>query len=315
MEFIRGLHNLRPRHRGCVATIGNFDGVHLGHQAVLGQLAQQAARFHLPTTVVLFEPQPLEFFRPDAAPARLMRLREKLEGLQRCGVDRVLCVRFDPRFAALPAEEFIQRILIEGLEVRHVMVGDDFRFGAGRSGDLSLLIDAGRRHGFEAAHMNTVTIDGARVSSTRVRETLAAADLVTAESLLGRPYGMSGRVMPGEKLGRALGVPTANIPLHRRHVPLTGIFVVEVHGLKPRPLPAVASIGTRPTVEGTRMLLEVHLLDFDEDIYGRHLKVSFLHKLRDEQRFDSLEELRAWMERDIAETRTFFSAHPVEGTP
>jgi riboflavin kinase / FMN adenylyltransferase len=306
MEFIRGLHNLKPHHRGCVATIGNFDGVHLGHQAVIAQLAAKAAELRLPTTLVLFEPQPLEFFQPDSVPARLTRLREKIQILRQHPVDRVLCVEFNPAFAALSAEKFIDRVLVNGLAVRHLVIGDDFRFGAGRRGDFAMLQAAGGKHGFDVIATETMAVQGERVSSTRVRESLAIDDLGTAQRLLGRPYGMSGRVAHGNKLGRKLGIPTANIHVHRRRTPVAGIFVAEVAGLGPRPLPGVASVGTRPTVGGTRTLLEVHLLDFNRDIYGAHVTVNFLHKLRDEQRFQSLEELKRWIERDIADSRSFF---------
>lgn len=314
MEFIRGLHNLRPRHRGCVATIGNFDGVHLGHQAVIGQLADKAQQLRLPTLVMLFEPQPQEFFRRHSAPARLMRLREKLQALARYRVDRVLCVRFDEKFAALSPEDFIKRILVEGLGVRYLVVGDDFRFGAGRRGDFAMLRRAAERYGFEVAHRHTVTIDGVRVSSTRIRERLAAGDLAGAEKLLGRCYRMCGRVAHGDKLGRTLGIPTANIHLHRPASPLRGIFVVEVFGLKDEPWPGVASVGTRPTVGGTRYLLEVHLLDFAGDLYGAHLSVDFLKKLRDERRFESLEALKERMLADIEEARVFFKQPPFLGS-
>ncbi len=311
MEFIRGLHNLRPRHRGCVATIGNFDGVHLGHQAVIGQLSDRARQWRLPTLVMLFEPQPQEFFCRQTAPARLMRLREKLQTLAHYPVDRVLCVRFDEKFAALPPEDFIERILVDGLGVRYLVIGDDFRFGACRRGDFSTLACAGERHGFEVAPMNTVTIDGARVSSTRIRERLAAGDLAGAERLLGRRYRLCGRVVHGDKLGRTLGIPTANIHLQRPASPVRGIFVVEVFGLKDEPLPAVASVGTRPTVGGTRCLLEVHLLDFTGDLYGTYLSVEFLKKLRDEERFESLEALKERMLTDLDEARAFFRGyHP-----
>jgi riboflavin kinase/FMN adenylyltransferase len=307
MELIRGLHNLKPHHRGCVATIGNFDGVHLGHQAVIGQLAEKSQELRLPTLVMLFEPQPLEFFRPAEAPGRLMRLREKLQALRRYSVDRVLLCRFDARFAAMIAEQFIERILVHGLGVRYLVVGDDFRFGAQRRGDFAMLERAGRQHGFQVVNMHTFGIEGERVSSTRVRTALAAGDLEQAEKLLGRPYRMCGRVAHGNKLGRTLGIPTANIQLHRQTSPLHGIFFVEVFGLDREPLPGVASLGTRPTVGGTHMLLEVHLLDFDDDIYGRHVNVNFLHKLRDEQRFASIDELKAWIERDIAAARAYFA--------
>lgn len=306
MELIRGLHNLRPRHRGCVATIGNFDGVHLGHQAVIGQLAERGAEFGLPTLVMLFEPQPQEFFRPDAAPARLMRLREKLNALRRYAIERVLCVRFDARFAALEPEAFIEQVLLAGLDVRYLVVGDDFRFGAKRRGDFAMLKRAGERHGFQVVHMHSFSVDGERVSSTRIRAALAAADLEAAEKLLGRRYRMSGRVAHGRKLGRTLGIPTANIHLHRHNAPLRGIFAVEMYGLEGEPLPGVANIGTRPTVDGTEVLLEVHLLDFDRDIYGAHVSVEFLQKLRDEKRFDSIEAMRLEILNDIARARRYF---------
>ena len=311
MELIRGWHNLRPQHRGCVATIGNFDGVHLGHQAVIGQLAEKAQELGLPTQVILFEPQPQEFFQPDAAIPRLTRLREKLQALRRFSVDRVLCLRFDARFAAMEPEEFIRRILIDGLGVRYLVVGDDFRFGHKRRGDFDMLAAAGAKHGFQVVNMHTVTIDEERVSSTRIRATLAAGDLATAEKLLGRPYRMCGRVAHGDKLGRTLGYPTANIHLHRKATPITGIFAVEVFGLKIEPVPGAANVGTRPTVGGTRTLLEVHLLDFHEDIYGEQVQVNFLRKFRDEKRFDSLDELRRWIARDVEDVRAFFREyHP-----
>jgi riboflavin kinase/FMN adenylyltransferase len=308
MEFIRGLHNLTHRHRGCVATIGNFDGVHLGHQAVIGQLARKAAQLRLPTALVMFEPQPLEFFQPNFVPARLTRLREKIELLRGHAIDRVVGVEFNASFAALSAENFIERVLVDRLGIHHLIVGDDFRFGAGRRGDFSMLRDAGERHGFDVVATDTVSIDGQRVSSTRIRELLATANLNGARQLLGRHYGMSGRVAHGNKLGRELGIPTANIHVHRRRTPVAGIFVAEVLGLDAHALPGVASVGTRPTVDdGARTILEVHLLDFNRDIYGAHVTVNFLHKLRDEQRFKSLEELRVWIERDIADSRLFFS--------
>lgn len=306
MELIRGLHNLRPRHLGCVATVGNFDGVHLGHQAVIGQLAERAAELRLPSVVMLFEPHPQEYFRPQEAPARLMRLREKLQALKRYAVDRVLCVRFDGRFASLEAEEFIDRVLVGGLGVRYLVVGDDFRFGARRRGDFAMLKRAGERHGFQVVNMHAFKVDGERVSSTRIRAALAAADLETAEKLLGRRYRMSGRVAHGRKLGRALGIPTANIHLHRPNSPLRGIFVVEMYGLEGEPLPGVANIGTRPTVDGTDVILEVHLLDFDRGIYGAHVSVEFLQKLRDEKRFDSIEAMRVEILNDIARARRYF---------
>ncbi len=306
MELIRGLHNLRSRHRGCVATIGNFDGVHLGHQAVLGQLAQKADALCLPAVVIIFEPQPQEFFAPDKAPARLTRFREKLQALRRFAVDRVLCIRFDRAFAALSAEEFIQRVLVDGLGVRYLAVGDDFRFGRGRTGDFAMLQQAGAAQGFQVANMHSFRIGGERVSSTRIRSALAQGDLEAAEMLLGRPYRMCGRVAHGDKRGRSIGFPTANIHLHRQNTPVQGVYAVEMFGLEDEPVRGVANVGTRPTVDGTRSLLEVHLFDFSRDIYGRYVHVDFVHKVRDERRFESLDELKEQILRDAADARGFF---------
>ncbi len=306
MELIRGAHNLRPRHQGCVATIGNFDGVHLGHQAVLGQLAQKGAELRLPAAVITFEPQPQEFFAPDRAPPRLTRFREKLQALNRYAVDRVLCIRFDQSFSHVSAESFIDRILIDGLGVRYLVVGDDFHFGHQRRGDFAMLAAAGAEHGFPVVNMHTFCIDGERVSSTRVREALARGDLGRAEQLLGRPYRMSGRVARGDQRGRTIGFPTANLHLHRRSTPLQGVYAVEVFGLDPEPLPGVANVGNRPTVDGTRSLLEVHLLDFSQDIYGRYVHVDFLQRIRDERRFDSFEALKQQILLDAQAARDYF---------
>lgn len=308
MELIRGLHNLRPEHQGCVATIGNFDGVHLGHQAVIGQLADEGRDYGLPTLVMTFEPQPLEYFQPDKAPARLTRLREKLRQLGRFAVDRVLVCEFNTKFAALDADAFIDDILVKGLAVKHLVVGDDFQFGKARRGNFAMLQQAGREHGFDVVNMHTFNIEGERVSSTRIRQALATGDLQAAEKLLGRPYRMCGRVAHGDKIGRTIGIPTANIHLHRKVSPVQGIYVVEVFGLDGEPVAGVASVGTRPTVGGTRALLEIHLFDFDQDIYGRYLNIDFLHKLRDEEKFDSLEEMKLRIEQDMDEARAWFKA-------
>jgi len=308
MELIHGLHNLRSRHRGCVATIGNFDGVHLGHQAVLGQLAERGAELGLPTVVVTFEPHPREYFARDTVPARLTRFREKLQALRRFSVARVVCLRFDQDLANMPAAAFIRRLLVEGLAVRYLVVGDDFRFGKGREGDFATLSTAGDIHGFQVAAMHTFNVDGIRVSSTRIREALVQDDLVTAEKLLGRPYRMCGRVVHGNKRSRAIGFPTANIHLHRDSSPVNGVYAVEVFGLDKEPLAGVANVGTRPTLGGTQSRLEVHLFDFDADIYGHYVHVDFLHKLRPEHRFESLEELVAQIRKDATEARAFHKA-------
>ena len=307
MELIRGLHNLRPEHRGCAASLGNFDGVHLGHRAVIEQLATRARLLGTPSLIMLFEPQPLEYFRPEGPPARLMRLREKLCALRQEPIDRVLCARFDARLAGMEPEAFIERILVKGLGVRCLIVGEDFRFGKDRRGDVEMLRRAGRAHGFAVDIAPTFYLDAERVSSTRVRAALVAGDLEKAERLLGRPYRMCGHIVRGVRIGRQIGIPTANIDVRRRQTPIHGIFAVEVYGLPGEPLPAVASVGTRPTVGGTHMLLEVHLLDFDSDIYGAHVGVDFLRKLRDERRFDSLEEMRAHIVRDIEQARQYFA--------
>ena len=307
MQFIRGIHNLPKGYQGCVATIGNFDGIHLGHQAVIGQLAEEAADLCLPSLLISFEPQPMEYFQPARAPARLTRLREKLQALRRFSVDQVLCLSFNRALAEMPADAFIKDILIDALKIKYLVVGDDFRFGKDRAGDFAMLQQAGEQFGFQVVNMHTFSIDGERVSSTRIRKALEAGELDEAERLLGREYRMSGRVAHGEKLGRELGFPTANIELHRRATPLQGIFVVEVFGLEGEPLPGVASLGTRPAVGGTKAILEVFLFDFDRDIYGKHLQVSFLQKLRDEENFDSLEALTEQIQKDVDDAKAYFT--------
>lgn len=307
MQVIRGLHNLRAEHRGCVATIGNFDGVHLGHQAVFRNLRKRAEAFGLPTTVVTFEPQPQEFFAPDAAPARLTRMREKLQALKDAGIDRVVLLEFGRKLASMSARQFVQQLLVDGLDVKFLYVGDDFRFGRARVGDIKLLRQVGEAHGFEVANMNTFMDGEARVSSTRIREALAQGDLDMAERNLGRPYQICGRVAHGDARGRTIGFPTANIDLHRKVSPVHGVFAVMLHGLAEGSLPGVANIGNRPTVKGdSRYLLEVHLFDFSRVIYGEHVQVEFCKWLRDERRFESFDALRQQIERDAAQARAYF---------
>ena len=310
MQLIRGYHNLRAEHRGCVATIGNFDGVHLGHQTVLGQLSDEAARLGVPSLVMTFEPYPREYFAPSDAPPRLTRMREKLKALMRYAVDRVLVMRFDARLARMAPAAFIRDILLDALDVRYLVVGDDFRFGAERAGDFEMLRAAGREHGFQVVNMHTFSIAGDRVSSTRIRDALAVGDLAMAEQLLGRPYRMCGRVAHGDKRGRTIGFPTANIHLHRRNTPVQGVYAVEMFGIEGEPVQGVANIGTRPTVDGTRSLLEVHLFDFARDIYGEYVSVEFARKIRDERKFDSFEELKQRILLDADEARAFFSRTP-----
>lgn len=306
MKFIRGIHNLNEQHRGCVLTIGNFDGVHRGHQALMSRLCEEGRKRNLPVVVMVFEPQPLELFAGDKAPARLTRLREKLRYMAEAGVDKVLCVRFDRRFAALSAQRFISDLLVEKLDVKYLAVGDDFRFGAGRQGDFLLLQKAGAEYGFEVVSTETFCDGGKRISSTAVRQALAVDDLALAQSLLGHPFTISGRVVHGDALGRTLGFPTANLPLRRSVSPVKGVYAVEVRGLTPEPLPGVANIGTRPTVKGLRQQLEVHLLDINMDLYGRHIDVVLKKKIRNEQRFASLEALKEQIANDVVTARQFF---------
>lgn len=306
MKFIRGIHNLNEQHRGCVLTIGNFDGVHRGHQALMSRLCEEGRKRNLPVVVMVFEPQPLELFAGDKAPARLTRLREKLRYMAEAGVDKVLCVRFDRRFAALSAQRFISDLLVDKLDVKYLAVGDDFRFGAGRQGDFLLLQKAGVEYGFEVVSTETFCDGGKRISSTAVRQALAADDLALAQSLLGHPFTISGRVVHGDALGRTLGFPTANLPLRRSVTPVKGVYAVEVQGLTPEPLPGVANIGTRPTVKGLRQQLEVHLLDINMDLYGRHIDVVLKQKIRNEQRFASLEALKEQIANDVVTARQFF---------
>lgn len=308
MDLIRGLHNLKATDRGCVATIGNFDGVHLGHQAVLAQLAEKSAEKGLPTCVISFEPQSAEYFNPDSSPARLTRLREKLIALKDFSVDKILCLAFNKTLSELTAEDFIKKILVNGLGIKYLVVGDDFRFGQDRAGNFDLLVKAGKAHGFQVAHTRTFDLEGERVSSTRVRQALEQGDLRQAEKLLGRPYSMSGKVAHGDKRGRTIGFPTANVFLHRKQTPLSGVFAVKMLGLESDSLQGVANIGTRPTVDGSRTLLEVHLFNFDQEIYGRHVQVEFVKKLRDETRFESFDDLKKQILIDAQQARDCFAS-------
>jgi riboflavin kinase/FMN adenylyltransferase len=308
MELIRNQSQLRPHHQNCVATIGNFDGVHLGHQAILRQLMRQAQQRQVSAVVIIFEPQPQEFFAPQQAHARLTRLREKLMVLRRYGVTRVLCLHFNTQLAVLSAQAFIEKILVQGLQIQHLVVGDDFRFGNDRQGDFELLQQTGQQYGFTVENQHTFIIDGERVSSTRVRQALEQGDISTAQQLLGRPYTLCGRIRYGQQRGRSIGFPTANIFLHRQISPLTGVFAVTLHGIYSQPLPGVANLGTRPTVDGSQFLLEVHLFDFQKTIYGQYVEVEFIRKLRDEQRFNSFAALKQQIMQDVQVAKAVFSS-------
>ncbi|HSH48440.1 MAG TPA: bifunctional riboflavin kinase/FAD synthetase [Halomonas sp.] len=307
MQLIRGLHNLRDAHRGCVATIGNFDGVHRGHQAILEQMRARARALELPICVVVFEPQPREFFDGDQAPPRLSRLRDKLQLLGDHGVDRVLCLPFNDALRSLTADEFIERVLVEGLGVRHLVVGDDFRFGCDRRGDFALLQRAGASLDFTVEHTCTFLLDGERVSSSRVRTLLASGNFAQAARMLGRPYWLSGRVVRDRQLGRTIGVPTANLPLPLRPLALQGVYAAITELSDGQRFDSVMNIGWRPTVGSERPMLEVHLFDFDGDLYGQRLSVLPCAKLRGEMKFDGLDALRAQIRRDQQRARRLFA--------
>lgn len=309
MRITHGLHpfGIKP---GAV-TIGNFDGVHLGHQAMIRQLVAAARARQLDACAITFEPHPREYFNPQQAPARLSNLRDKLEGLRELGLDHVHICRFDQALASMSAEQFIAQILAHGLKMQYLLIGDDFRFGAKRAGDFAMLQANSGLHGYTLDAMPRITHNGLRVSSTAVREALASNQLGLAQQLLGRPYRISGHVAHGDKLGRELGFPTANLPIQHAKLPLTGIFVVEVRGLGTHPLPAVASLGVRPTVKTTAQpLLEIHLLNFNDNLYGRIIHVDFLAKLRDEEKYPDLATLTRQIQRDVACAQDYFNHLP-----
>ncbi|WP_018748265.1 bifunctional riboflavin kinase/FAD synthetase [Chitiniphilus shinanonensis] len=289
----------------CALTIGNFDGLHLGHRAMLAELRGAAALRGLQTALLTFEPHPRELFTPRSAPTRLTSLREKIELLSGEGIDHLIIQRFDAHFAGIEALHFRDRVLAHDLNVRYLLVGDDFRFGAKRAGDFALLKASAA---FETHSLATVALDGERISSTTVRDALADGDLAHAADLLGRPYSISGRVVGGDRLGRELGFPTANIQLRHNRPPMLGIFVVSVEGLE-RVYQGVASLGVRPTVKGADAapVLEVYLFDFDRQIYGEHLRVNFLAKLRDEVKFSGLDALTAQIRKDCDDARAWFA--------
>jgi riboflavin kinase/FMN adenylyltransferase len=306
MELIRGLQNLPEREPGCAVTIGTYDGVHLGHQALLRRLKEHAAQLALPTVVLTFEPTPREYLAPDAPPARLTSLRERWRILAGMDLDALLLLRFGEGLRNLSGEAFAG-LLARDIGARTVVVGHDFRFGCNGEATAPMLIDAGKRLGFAVDVVPPVTLDGARVSSSGVRDALKRSDFALAERWLGRPYSMRGRVVHGQRLGRDLGFPTANLRIERRRTPLQGIFAVRVHGVETTPLRGVASLGTRPTVGGIQTLLEVHVFDFSADLYGREIEVEFVAKLRDEENYPTLDALVAQIHRDVAEARRILS--------
>ena len=308
MELIRGIHNILPEHHGCVLTIGNFDGVHRGHAQVIESLVEKAKHFGLPATLMTFEPQPQELFKGEDAPARLSLLRDKIILLDELGIDRVVCVNFNRKFANLPPEEFIEALLVKQLGVKYLVVGDDFCFGNKRAGNFEMLCKAGEKHGFAVVNTNSFVVGDTRVSSTAIREALAAGNFEQARRMLGHPYLLGGRVAHGQKLGRTLGFPTANIALKRNVVPVRGVFAVRAFWQDSDVYEGVANVGFRPTVNGQQCQLEVHLFDFDGDIYGQYLEVELVAKIREERPFESLDALKAQIVNDADEAKALFSS-------
>ncbi len=308
MQLIRGLHHLEPFANGCVLTIGNFDGLHLGHQQVIEKLAQQAKRLHLPSVVLVFEPQPLEYFLGDHAPSRLTRLREKAIQFAKLPIDALVVLPFNQSLADIDAEQFISDILVKRLQVRHLVIGDDFHFGKARRGNFALLDNKGRELGFTVESSRSFELAGLRISSTLIRDALGEGQLQLAHDMLGRDYSVCGRVAHGDKRGRQLGFPTANVEMHRKNIPLRGVFAVTLTGLNQQIYQGVANLGTRPTVDGiSRAVLETHLFDFSDNIYGRYVEIHFKARLRDEVRFDSLDALQNQIRADVAAARDFFA--------
>lgn len=305
-EFINGYRAIAPRHLGCVATLGSFDGMHLGHRAILRRLVAKGLELNLPTTVILFEPQPTEFFNRQQAPARLMRLREKIQTLQALGIHRVLCLKFNANLRHMSATQFVQDILVNKLGISHLEVGDDFRFGCNREGDFPFLAQAAQQFGFSLANSHTLSASNTRVSSTRVRHLLAHDQLDEAAVLLDQPFSMTGRISYGRQLARSLDAPTANIAIGRYRSPLNGVYAVKVEGVFGYGI-GVANIGVKPSVTSqSKPLLEVHIFDLQQNLYGTCLRVEFCSKIRDEQKFASLDALKQQIAKDIQRGRQYF---------
>ena len=308
MRLIRGFAHIPPFPSGCVLSIGNFDGLHLGHRAVIQKLVAHGHALDLPVVVLIFEPQPLEYFLKDHEPARLSALRDKVIRFSGLPIDYLLIARFNREFANIDAEQFIDGLLIKKLNIKHLVVGDDFRFGKARGGNFALLKEHGQAHGFSVEDTGSFQIGGSRVSSTLIRDALAAGDLAAAERLLGRSYSICGRVAHGDKRGRTLGYPTANIRLFRKNTPINGVFAVTMTGIDNKTFAGIANVGTRPTIDGgTKVLLETHLFDFDREIYGRYVEVHFQQKIREEQRFASVAQLQAQIATDVGVAQAFFA--------
>ncbi len=308
MRLVRGLTHTDPLIDGCVLTIGNFDGLHLGHQEVIKKLAERGKMLGLPVVVMIFEPQPLEYFLNDHAPSRLMRLREKVIQFAKLPVDQLLIMPFNQHIANYDAERFIGDVLIKKLNIKYLVIGDDFHFGKARRGNFAMLKEHGRQYGFHVEDTGSFQKGGLRVSSTLIRDALGEGDLAQAEKLLGQCYSICGRVAHGDKLGRTIGFPTANIRMFRKNTPINGVFAVTMTGIDDLEFKGIANVGTRPTVDGSqKVILETHLFDFNKNIYGRYVEVNFRKKIRDEIRFNSLDELKAQILKDVIETKKFFA--------
>ena len=306
MEIINGLHNLRSRHWGCVLTIGNFDGVHRGHRQLIDALCEKAKALGVPSMLMTFEPQPREFFAGTKLPARLTRFREKVYLLNQTPLDRLLCLPFNERTANIEADWFAKDFVVDQVGAKHLVIGDDFRFGRGREGDFTLFERHGQIHGYSVSAMSTLLQGEARISSTLIREILAAGDFTAATNLLGHEYFIMGRVVYGRQLGRQLNVPTANIRLQRYRAALEGVYCVTVEGIAGAVRHGIANIGVRPTVDGKEPILEVHIFDYTGNLYGDLIKVTFKQKLREEQAFDSIDALKTQINQDIEQARHYF---------
>lgn len=311
-KLIRSLYNLSSLEQGGIATIGNFDGVHVGHQQLIAKVVETGRNLGIPSTVITFEPHPFEFFAGDRLTIpRLTRLREKFSFIAECNVNNVLILPFNQKLAKLSASDFIKKILVSKLRIQHLIVGEDFHFGHNREGDIQLLQKMGREFGFTVETFETILVDGERVSSTRVRKALAEGDHQRVNRLLGHPYTMCGRVQRGDQRGRQWGFPTANLFVHRKLTPVRGVYTVYMRGIASHPWPGVANIGIRPTIDGTRTILEVHLLDFNQDIYGQYVQVEFCEKLREEIRYPTLEALKEQIAKDVVVAQQYFKKHGV----
>jgi len=307
MRVIRGLTQIKSLKNGCVLTIGNFDGLHLGHQTVIDNLLKQSQCLKLPVVVLIFEPQPLEYFLGDNAPSRLMRLREKVIQFSQLSIDYLLILPFNRTLADYDANAFIKELLIERLNVKYLVIGDDFHFGKAREGNFSLLEEKGQQFGFEVKNSQSYLQHGMRISSTLIRDALGSGNLRRAKQMLGRDYSICGRISHGDKRGRTLGFPTANIQMLRRNSPISGVFAITMTGIDQRKIQGIANVGIRPTFKGeAKVILETHLFEFNQEIYGAYVEVHFKDKIRNEMRFENFEQLKAQIKKDVVRVKQFF---------